>query len=99
MSGKSGVCQHDIEFDSNFYSSQTALASLKKIIEISKFKLLIFHYRDDGLIKPTDLKFLFKQFNFSSETFFDSLGYTTQSISRKSENHIYILHNVDATTK
>jgi adenine-specific DNA-methyltransferase len=92
--GKSGIGKaRTADVISSFYNGQSALNSLKDILANAKFRLLIFHYTDDGLITPAQLKRLFKRYNLTSEYYFDSLGYTTQSTKRKYRNHIYILKN------
>jgi adenine-specific DNA-methyltransferase len=93
ISGRSGVSQKKVTIESNFYQNLTAVESLKKIIEKSKFKVLIFHYRDDGLISPKEIRTIFKEFKINKEANIFSLGYTTKSESRRSKNHIYILNN------
>lgn len=97
--GKSGVPKRTIELKSNFYNSKIAAQALKQIIENAQFNVLLFHYRDDGLIQPHVLKEVFSSFKSRKDIIINSLGYTTKSEKRESKNHIYIIKNVKNTTR
>ena len=93
ISGKSGVSKFNLEIKSNFYNTSEALTALCRILEQAQFKTLVFHYRNDGLIKPHRLIPLFEKYGTLSIHEVTGLAYTTGNNKRSTPTQLYKIQN------
>jgi adenine-specific DNA-methyltransferase len=93
ISGKSGVTKSSPVIESNFYTSHSAVDALSNILDNANFKVLLFHYRDDGLITPQKIDLLFNRYKTLKKYEVESLGYTTSKQSRNSPTQLYTVYN------
>ena len=78
---------------SDYNSPRLALNALSTLLQTSSFRLLIFHYADDGLIPPTEIRQLLSTLGELSETVISAPGYTSTSRSRQVEQRLYCVKN------
>ncbi len=90
--GKSGVPSHFVR--SVFNSRETAKQSLADIIAVARFKLLVFHYSDDGLIPPEDVRAILRKRGRFRSYQLTSSGYTTQNVRRQITHRVYMFENL-----
>lgn len=90
LSGKSGMSlSPKVKSDFNYRSK--AKESLNELISRARFKLLLFHYSDEGLITPEETRDILSKFGKIEEKYIDSKGYTTSNYSRTTKHHIYVV--------
>ena len=89
--GRFGV-PHRIRSSSNFNRPTQAQDELRALLEKASFRLLAFHYSDDGLIRPSQLKAVFRDYGRVEEFVLDSRGYTTRRTPRNIEHRLYLVH-------
>jgi adenine-specific DNA-methyltransferase len=92
LRGKSGMPDRCF-VSSDFYHSDRALAYLQSIINSSRFKLLVLHYHDDGLISPGKVQSLLSEFRMVEEKIINSKGYSNEEGKRYAKHHLYIVIN------
>ena len=86
--GKAGVpATHSPR--SAFNNSAGALNALTTLISNASFKLLVFHYADDGLISRKDIQKLLRQFGAVSEQTLSARGYSTNQGRRTIRQRVY----------
>jgi len=90
--GKSGIPDTK-RLKSAFNQRNEALEALENILDVARFRLLVFHYSDDGILSPNELKNLFYQFGYISEYVIDSVGYTNKSKSRLVKHRLYLVES------
>jgi adenine-specific DNA-methyltransferase len=90
LSGKSGMSLGP-KVKSGFNYRSQAKESLDKLIARSSFKLLLFHYSDEGLITPEETREILSRYGEIEEIYIDSKGYTTSNLSRTTQHHIYVV--------
>ena len=78
---------------SDYNSPRLALDALTTLLQTSSFRLLIFHYADDGLMSPTQIRQLLSPLGELRETVISSPGYTSTSRSRQVEQRLYCVTN------
>lgn len=78
---------------SDFNKSREARRALEELLELARFRLLAFHYSDDGLIAPDELKNVLRAHGRIEEHVLDSRGYTTEKISRTVKHRLYLVHH------
>lgn len=83
---------------SDFNKPARACDALQELLEGARFRLLVFHYSDKGLIRPKDLRRIFRQYGHVEEFVLDSKGYTTAESSRVIKHHLYLIYNGRADT-
>jgi adenine-specific DNA-methyltransferase len=92
VSGKSGVPEGPI-MKSRFNSRAQAYTALKELLEGSDFRLLVFHYADDGLITPDELRTLFAAYRSVEERVLRTKGYSVGSDARVTNHRVYLVEN------
>lgn len=88
--GKSGI-PTTIHVRSPFNRRSEASNYLKNILENSNFRLLVFHYFDEGIIKETELLNLFGQYGKLEKHVLFSKGYTNKNRNRDIKHNIYLV--------
>jgi adenine-specific DNA-methyltransferase len=90
--GMSGVPDNP-RIISDFNKRDRAKAALEKLLEKSSFRLLAFHYSDNGLIEPHELRCVFREYGRIEEFIINSKGYTTATTSRTVEHRLYLVNH------
>lgn len=89
--GKSGVPSRIVR--SAFNSREGAKQSLEAIVAVARFKVLVFHYSDDGLISPREVRSILRQRGRFRSYQLTSSGYTTQNLRRQITHRVYVVEN------
>lgn len=90
VQGKSGIpCTQYPR--SAFNRKNEALNALKGLLDATHFRLLVFHYSDEGIIPSNELRELFNKFGSVEEYILEGDGYTNKSKSRKVKHRIYLV--------
>jgi len=90
--GMSGI-PHEISTISDFNKHKQAKYALVDILDNASFNYLIFHYTDDGIIKPQEVRDILSEYGSIEEQLIDSKGYTTKTKPRNVKHHLYLVHN------
>lgn len=90
--GLSGV-PHFVGVSSDFNKPYLAHKALAELLEKSRFRLLVFHYSDDGIIPPDDIRNTLKFYGKVEEVVINSKGYTTAKIPRVINHRVYLINN------
>lgn len=90
VQGKAGI--PSIQYPrSAFNRRNEALNALKDLLDAARFRLLVFHYSDEGIIPSNELRELFNKFGPVEEYILEGNGYTNKSKSRKVKHRIYLV--------
>lgn len=92
VKGKSGI-PYIKRIRSEFNTKGNALKALQNILDIANFRLLVFHYTDNGLIRTDEVRNLFSNFKGKDEYLIDSIGYTNISKTRTLKHHLYFIES------
>lgn len=76
---------------SNFNRPGLAKCALKELLSVAHFRLLAFHYSDDGLIAPSDVRKILFRFGKVESFRLQSIGYTTAAMARAVEHRLYLV--------
>lgn len=76
---------------SEYNQRRLATEALERLLITAKFRLLVFHYADDGLISPEFLRDLLPRYGTLEEAVISSKGYTTQPASRIKNHRVYLV--------
>jgi adenine-specific DNA-methyltransferase len=90
--GKSGVPTQLVR--SGFNSHEAAKRSLAAIVNVARFKLLVFHYSDDGLISPKEVRAILHKRGLFRSYQLTSSGYTTKNLRRQITHRVYVVENL-----
>lgn len=91
VSGKAGIPKTS-HLNSDFNNRTRSLQSFKRIMDNSDFKLLLFQYTDNGLLKKDEIMSVLESKGDKVDDFYiDSLGYSTKSQVRNDKHHIYMI--------
>ena len=74
---------------SGFNKKESAVQALQEILEKASFKLLIFHYSDQGLIPREKILNILGRYGRVRERTIESLGYTTRHQERLIKHRLY----------
>ena len=88
--GKSGMPNTERAI-SDFNRPQYAKNALERILENARFRLLAFHYSDDGLIRQQDIEEILSNYGRIENYILDSKGYITSNIKRNTKQHLYLV--------
>ena len=88
--GNSGISS-SVKAQSCFNTPKLARKALEELLENAQFRLLVFHYSDDGIIKPNDLRRMFASLGATEEVLLESKGYTTIANSRNIKHRLYLV--------
>lgn len=89
--GKSGVPKSSPHSD--FNSPIRAADTLCELLESARFKLLVFHYSDGGIIAPRVVRNILRKYGRYRSFKLQATGYTTNSINREITHRVYVIHN------
>jgi adenine-specific DNA-methyltransferase len=90
--GMSGV-PNKISTFSDFNKPKEAKYALIDILDNASFNYLIFHYTDDGVIRPHEVRNILSEYGSIEDHLIDSKGYTTKAKPRNVKHHLYLVHN------
>lgn len=91
VSGKAGIPKTN-HLNSDFNNRTKSLKSFEQIMDNSDFKLLLFQYTDNGLLKKDEIiSILESKGDKVNDFYIDSLGYSTKSQARNDKHHIYMV--------
>lgn len=76
---------------SAFNSPTRAHQALLELLSNARFRLLAFHYSDDGLISPAQVRSILSQFGKVEHFALKTKGYTTHSASRTVKHRLYLV--------
>lgn len=76
---------------SSFNRKDAALAEMKTLLKGASFRVLAFHYSDDGLIPKREIRQLLKSYGKLSEMVLSVRGYTTEKKRRTIHQRLYIV--------
>ncbi len=88
--GCSGISS-SVKTKSCFNKSTLACKALEELLENARFRLLVFHYSDDGIIQRKELRRILAPLGTIKEIILDSKGYTTTTKSRNIKHRLYII--------
>lgn len=90
VSGKAGIpCGPRVQ--SAFNRPANAFDALEELLHVASFRLLVFHYSDDGLITRSALLGLFRRYGAVHDVTVDAHGYTTRSKNRTVRQRLYLI--------
>lgn len=90
VSGKAGIpCGPRVQ--SAFNRPANAFDALEDLLDVASFRLLVFHYSDDGLITRSALLGLFRRYGAVHDVTVDAHGYTTRSKNRTVQQRLYLI--------
>ncbi len=78
---------------SQFNRTQHAHIALNELLSSARFRLLAFHYADNGLIPAEQIRETLSGYGEISEIILDSKGYTTLKARRTVEHRLYLVRN------
>lgn len=90
--GLSGV-PSTLRSTSKFNKAQQAGKALSEMLGKARFRLLVFHYSDSGLIPPDEVRDILKPHGHVEEFIIDSKGYTTAEGPRTVKHRLYLIDN------
>jgi len=90
--GKSGM-PDTVKTTSNFNKPGKARRELEELLENTRFRLLAFHYSDNGLITPIEVRQILASYGKAEEYILDSNGYTTARSPRTVQHRLYLVHH------
>lgn len=90
VQGASGI-PRNVTRRSRFNMPQEASNALKQLLKVMSCRLLVFHYSDDGLIPPDQVRTILAGCGETEEFVLDATGYTTERKPRDSEHRVYLV--------
>lgn len=90
--GMSGI-PNNIKTISQFNRPSGAKKSLVDLLDNASFGMMVFHYTDDGIIEPADVKSILSRYGTIEEFLIDSKGYTTKEKSKNVQHHLYLVQH------
>jgi adenine-specific DNA-methyltransferase len=91
VAGKAGVPQGQSQ-RSDFCSPRRALGALEGLLAASRFRLLVFHYAEHGLISLAELRRTLALHGAVQEHVLTAPGYTTRSRRRVVNHHVFAVY-------
>lgn len=88
--GKSGIPNGHLTI-SDFNRPSRARIALETLLEKARFRLLAFHYSDDGLICRSEIRKILSAYGRVQEFVLESKGYTTVPVTRTVEHRLYLV--------
>ena len=88
--GKSGIT-NNIKTISRFNRQNSVRQALVDLLEHARFRLLFFHYADNGLMSAKELRGIFQSYGKCEELSISSLGYKTAENKKKVKHHLYLI--------
>lgn len=90
--GISGIPADGLE-RSVFNDPKNAAEALRTLIAKARFQWLAFHYADDGLVSPRDVREILAEHGEFEEFVLQSRGYTTKKMARQVSHRLYLLNH------
>jgi adenine-specific DNA-methyltransferase len=90
LKGKSGIPVKGI-IRSDYNCKAKAKESLEKLLSVSRFNFLLFHYTSDGLITSKELVSVLSDWGTIKKYSLYSKGYTTNKACRQTEHDLYLV--------
>jgi adenine-specific DNA-methyltransferase len=90
--GASGIPDVNVGH-SDFNRPAKATDALRAILSRARFRLLVVHYSDQGLIPPKTLRQLLGQFGKVRKRTISAKGYTTKHLPRQTPHALYLVRN------
>ena len=90
--GKSGMPDVDKPV-SDFNRPRDARGAFERLLRRARFRLLAFHYSDDGLIDPHDVMDILSLYGNVEDFNLSSKGYTTSKVMRTVRHHLYVVQH------
>jgi adenine-specific DNA-methyltransferase len=90
--GKSGIPSSERPL-SAFNRKGKAKIELENVLNKSRFRLLAFHYTDNGIIPPEDLRSMFQEYGQVEEYSLVAKGYTNKSHCRNVNHRLYVVES------
>lgn len=78
---------------SAFACRSTAADALSELLETASFRLLVFHYADNGLIAPSTIREIVCKYGAVEDIEIPAQSYTTRSHSRTATHRVYLVQN------
>jgi adenine-specific DNA-methyltransferase len=88
--GKSGI-PDTIRPTSAFNKLDDAREAIEGLLRSARFRLLVFHYSDNGLVSPNALRRILDSHGKVEEFTLDSKGYTTLRDARRVKHRVYLV--------
>ena len=88
--GAAGMPQRSF-YMSRFNNPHNAGEALKHLIASARFKLLVFHYSDDGIIAPTMVRRILRPYGTIEDFNVTTTGYTNTTGSRTVNHRLYLV--------
>ena len=76
---------------SSFNRRKEALSALENLLEVANFRLLVFHYSNEGIIPRNSLLKLLMEFGDVEEHILDAKGYVNKSKPRTIQHNLYLV--------
>jgi adenine-specific DNA-methyltransferase len=90
LKGRSGIpSRHTL--CSEFTHREGASSALESLISKASFRVLLFHYSDNGLIQRRRVQEILATYGKVKEYLIDGLGYTTTRFKRKVTHRLYVV--------
>ena len=90
--GKSGI--FNVQKVSKYNKPNFALNALQELLEEANFRLLVFHYTDDGIIGPEEVRSLLRNYGSIDDFYLDAQGYSVKKeSSRIVKHHVYLVNH------
>lgn len=90
--GMSGI-PRNISTISEFNRPKQARHALINLLKNASFNLLVFHYADNGIITPQEVRDILSSYGKIEDFLIDSKGYTTKEKPRRVKHHLYLVQN------
>ncbi len=90
--GMSGI-PRNISAISEFNRHREARHALIDLLNNASFNLLVFHYADNGIIIPQEVRDTLSSYGKIEDFLVDSKGYTTKEKPRSVKHHLYLVQN------
>ncbi len=88
--GKSGIPLLG-KLTSDFNKPHQARDAFMDLLKVARFKLLAFHYSDDGLITPKEIRKILAPYGKIERYVLKSRGYTTEKVTRAVDHRLYLV--------
>ncbi len=90
--GKSGM-PNSVRPLSDFNKARQARNALEELLKSARFRLLAFHYSNDGLIPPEEVRQILASCGQIEEFIIDSQGYSTATRPRRVKHCLYLVNH------
>ena len=78
---------------SRFTKPGEVQSAIAELLHASRFRLLVFHYSDEGLLSPSELRALLRPLGRVQKSSLDALGYRTTPGERSTGHSLYLVEH------